>query len=134
MSKTIQMSVSYAVSPKVIYNLYMKSDQHTAATGTKAVISKKVGEAFSAGGGYIKGKNIHLVPNNLIVQTWRGKDWGKKATTPDSVLTIRLDGVGDGTLVRLVHALVPDAYAEEIRKGWRTHYFTPWKNFLKNKK
>lgn len=129
MSKTIQISITFDVPPKVIYNLYMQADKHSAATGSKAKITKKVGERFTAGGSYIRGKNLHLVPNKMIVQTWRGKDWEK--TDPDSILTIRLEPAGEGTKISLVHALVPDANADEIRKGWRSHYFKPWKAFLK---
>ncbi len=129
MSKTVQMTQSFDVPPKVLYNLYMKADQHAAATGWKVKISKKVGDRFTSGDGWIRGKTLHLVPFKMIVQTWRGKDWDK--AIPDSVLTIRFDADGDGTKVTLVHALVPEDSAKSIREGWRNYYFKRWRAYLK---
>jgi hypothetical protein len=49
----------------------MDSTQHTAATGMPAKISREVGGKWSAFGGMILGKNLVLIPNRMIVETWR---------------------------------------------------------------
>lgn len=74
-TKTIQQTVLFKVSPHEVYDALMSSKQHTEFTGDAAQISKKVGGAFSAYGGYITGTNLELVPDEKIVQAWRTSDF-----------------------------------------------------------
>src|SRR5271154_3908073 len=105
----------------------MNSKKHSAATGGPAKIGAKVGQVFKAHDGYISGKNLALVKNRLVVQSWRGADWGKK--TPDSTLVLSFS---DGR-VDLVHSNVPDAWASALKNGWHEYYWAPWKNYLRKK-
>jgi len=56
MPKTIQHKVSFRASPETLFNIYLSSRKHAAATGAKAAMSRKVGGRFwpmlvtSAGG------------------------------------------------------------------------------------
>jgi PTH2 family peptidyl-tRNA hydrolase len=71
MSDSIRLTLTLPVDPKTIYNAWLNSDEHTAFTKSKATIEKKVGSTFTAGDGYITGKNELLHMNKRIVQTWR---------------------------------------------------------------
>ena len=55
------------VTPAKLYELFMDSAKHTAATGAPARISSKAGGKWSAFDGMILGRNLLLVPNRMIV-------------------------------------------------------------------
>ncbi len=99
----------------------MDAKLHSEMTGGDAKITDKEGTSFSAYGGYCKGKNIHLVKNELIVQTWRAEDWDKN--DPDSIFTIMFEQKGKDTVVHAVHAFLPDKFAADISKGWHDYYW-----------
>jgi len=57
MTSVIEQSVSFPkVDPADLYELFMDSAKHSAATGMPAKISRKVGGKWSAFGGMILGK------------------------------------------------------------------------------
>jgi activator of HSP90 ATPase len=133
MSKTIVQKIVFKnTAPKVLYNLYMDAKLHSKLTGGPAKITSKVGNRFSAHGGYIKGKNLHLVKDKVIVQTWRGSDWSK--TDEDSVFSLLFEQKGKDTVVHMSHAFVPDNQYADINTGWPTYYWNPWKQHLAGKK
>ena len=79
MSKTIIQKVVFKnATAKDLYDLYMDEKKHSMATAVPARISRKVGGRYSVHNGYITGKNLHLVKDKLIVQTWRAQDWERK--------------------------------------------------------
>jgi len=130
MAKTIVQKVLFKnTTPKALYELYMDSKKHSIATASPAKISAKEGGKYSAHGGYITGKNLKLVKNKQIVQTWRGSDWEKH--DDDSIFTIHLEPKGKDVVLHAIHAIVPDRHAESLNKGWHTHYWNPWKSYLK---
>ncbi len=130
--KTIVQKVRFKAAPKVLFELYMDSKKHELATGGgKAVISRKVGGAFSACGGFIRGKNLLVVPGRTIVQTWRGTDWNQKDR--DSIFILSFEPAGSGTFLTMVHANVPDNQVKDVTKGWHDFYWKPWKKYLGEK-
>jgi activator of HSP90 ATPase len=132
MAKTIVQKVLFKkTSPKALYDLYMNAKLHSAATGAVAKISEKEGTHYSAHDGYIKGRNLQLIKNRLIVQSWRASDWDKSAI--DSTFTIHLEAKGEDVVLHMVHANLPDHDASHINKGWNDHYWKPWKKFLAGK-
>ena len=48
MPKTIQHKVTFRASPDALFDLYLSSREHSAATGAKAVMSRTVGGQFMA--------------------------------------------------------------------------------------
>jgi activator of HSP90 ATPase len=132
MSKTIVQRVMFKnTTTKDLYDLYMNAKKHTAATEAPAKITAKEGTRFSAHGNYITGKNLRLIKDTLIVQTWRGSDW--KKTDADSIFMIRLEQKGKNAVLHAVHAFVPDIHGAHLNKGWHEHYWQPWKQFLAGK-
>ncbi len=108
----------------------MDSAKHTASTGMPAKISRKVGGKWSAFGGMILGRNLELVPNCMIVQTWRSAEW-KKADL-DSILIVRFEkSASGGATVELTHVGVPEYDQKGVTNGWVKYYWEPWKKYLK---
>ena len=107
----------------------MDSAKHTAATGAPAKISSKLGGKWSAFGGMILGKNLVLIPNRMVVQTWRSSEW--KKADPDSILIVNFEkSGGGGAQVDLVHVGVPPYDHDGVTQGWVKYYWEPWKAYL----
>lgn len=129
MSKTITQTVVFpGASAKEVYGIYMSSKKHSEATGAPAELTRKVGEKFTAHAKYIKGTNIWLEPNKMIVQSWRGKDWDR--SHGPSILTLRFRDGDEGCVMEMVHACVPEDAAPHLKKGWQKMYWTPFKRYL----
>ncbi len=114
-------------SPHEVYELLMDEKQHETLTGDSADISRKVGGSFTTFGGWATGKNVELVKDRKIVQTWRGSDW------PDghySTITVALKGTGSGTKLMFTQTGVPAPLASDVAKGWREYYWAPMKKLL----
>jgi activator of HSP90 ATPase len=129
MSKTIIQDVVFKnTDPKDLYELYMDEEKHSIATGAPAKISPKEGSEYSAHSGYITGKNLQLIKNRLIVQSWRAQSWS--ADDVDSTFIIYLETQGPDTLLHAVHANLPNGAAESIDAGWHKMYWEPWRSYL----
>ena len=129
--KTIIQKVRFKATPKELYSIFLDSKKHTEATGGKAKVSPKVGGSFTAWEGYIRGKNIMIVPGRMIVQSWRSGEF--KAQDPDSILALTFEKAPGGTLLTMVHAMVPDHKAKGFAKGWHDFYWKPIKKYLGKK-
>ena len=122
MAKTIRQSVTIKASPKQVYEALMDSRKHTKFSGQKAVISRKVGGKFTAYGDYISGKNLELVANRKIVQSWHGSDWPEGHF---SKITIGLKQVKAGTKLTFTQSGVPANKYSGIKQGWIDYYWKP---------
>ena len=131
MAKAIQQSVIFQASPERLFEIYIDSKNHSAATGAKATVSRKAGGKFTAFDGLLSGKNLVVIPNHLIVQAWRGTHW--KKTDPDSILILKFSKGKLGGRVDLVHVNVPDHDHAGVTKGWHKFYWKPWRAYLKQK-
>jgi len=129
MPKTIQDKVTLRASPDKLFDIYLSSRKHTAATGAKAVMSRKVGGRFTAHGNHLKGRNVAIVPKRLIVQAWRAANWKKGDL--DSILVLVFSRAPGGGRITMTHVNVPDANAASINRGWRDYYWKPWKAYLR---
>lgn len=127
----IQKIVFKNTTPKAVYETYMDAKKHAIIAGGPAKITRKEGAKYSVFEGYATGKNLQLIPNSLIVQTWRASDWNKD--DEDSVFIIQLEAKGKDTIVNMFHLNVPDKQAEALDGGWHTFYWKPMKDFLAGK-
>lgn len=124
MSRTIRQAVTFKATPHQVYDALMDSKHHAKFTGEAARISREVGGEIMAYGGYITGRNIELVPDQRIVQTWRASDWPGGL---ESTVTFVLTRVPAGTRLQFTHRGVPGDQYESIRQGWIDYYWTPMK-------
>lgn len=117
-------------TPHQVYELWMDSKKHTEFTGSEAKISRAVGGTFATFGGWATGKNIELLPDKKIIQTWRGDDWPEGHF---SVITVRLLPAPDGGAKLLfTQTGVPLSVAKSVAQGWKDYYWEPMKKYLKN--
>ena len=117
----------FNASPSQIYESWLDSEKHSLMTGGQAEVSNIVGGEFTAWDGYITGKNIELVPNKKIIQSWRTSKFSIEQ--PDSILTIELLPDENGTKLILKHEnLTEDDH--HYMPGWVVHYFEPMKGYF----
>jgi activator of HSP90 ATPase len=126
-TKTIKQSVRFKASPHEVYEALMNSRKHSQFTGGKVVIGKKKGTKFTAYDRYIEGVTLDLIPDQKIVQSWRGNDWPEGHY---SKATFSLKPVNNGTLLEFTQTGVPDQFYEDISQGWHDFYWTPMKEML----
>jgi hypothetical protein len=71
MTKAIQQSVRFRVPPEKRLDVSLDSKKHSAATGAPARMSRKTGGMFTARGRQLRGRNLLIIRNRMIVQAWR---------------------------------------------------------------
>ena len=128
MTKPIVQSVTFAVSPARLFKIYTDSKLHSAATGSKAAVSSKAGATFTAFDGMLSGRNLAVVPNQMIVQVWRAHHWRK--TDLDSILVMTFSKAPGGGRIDLVHVGVPEHDHKGVRLGWSKYYWKPWRAYF----
>lgn len=129
-TKTIRQSVTFQATPHEVYELLMDSRKHARFTGSKARISRDVGGSISAYDGYIDGKNLELVSDRKIVQSWRGSDWPEGHY---SKAVFSLAKIKTGTRLAFTQSGVPEEQYQDISQGWREHYWSKMKEMLGKK-
>lgn len=129
MCKTIKQRVKFKADPAVVYDLLADSRKHSAFTGRRAVISRKIGGTFSLGSD-VTGINVDLVPGRRIVQAWRHRRFPEGVFSMAAVtLTPTADG---GTELVLVHRGVPKDLIPETDQAWRDQYWSRMKGWLES--
>jgi activator of HSP90 ATPase len=129
MTRPIVQSVTFKSSREELFRMFTDSRKHSAATASKATVSAKAGAKWTAFDGMLSGKNLLVVPNRTIVQTWRGSHW--KDSDPDSILIVNFSAAPGGAKVDLVHVGVPQHDHKGVTNGWPKYYWKPWKTYLK---
>jgi len=128
MANLIEQIVIFKASPHQVYEALMDSIQHSAFTNSEAVISREVGGDYMAFGGYITGKNLELIADRKIVQSWRAMDWPEFHFSVVTFLLTELPG--GGTHLDFTHVDVPDGSEDEFTQGWIDNYWEPLKAYL----
>lgn len=128
---TIEFTVSTMIKakPDHIYAAWMSSAGHTHMTGSAASINDEVGAEFTAWDGYIQGKNLELIKNKKIVQSWRTVEFAPDEE--DSILEIILEPVGEQTRLTLHHSNLPP-HGSQYEQGWEESYFQPMREYFES--
>jgi activator of HSP90 ATPase len=111
------------VSPTILYNAWLSGKQHAKMTGGTATGQKKIQGTFTAWNGYITGKNIELVENKKIKQTWRTLEFDENQE--DSIIEVQFIEKSKGiTLLTITHS---NLLEKDIiyQQGWIDNYFKP---------
>jgi uncharacterized protein YndB with AHSA1/START domain len=132
MCKTIKQRVKFKADPATIYDLLADSRKHSAITGRRAIISRKIGGTFSIGKSDaerdVTGINVDLVPGQRIVQAWRHRRFPEGIF---SMAAVTLKPTPDGgTELVLVHRGVPKELIPETEQTWRDQYWQRMKEYL----
>ena len=127
--KNIEQEIIIKSPPNEIYEAFMDAKKHSKFTESKAKVSRKIGGSFSIFEGSLSGKNVELIQDKKIVQTWRGDgdNWPKGYY---STITLVLEPVDDGTLIKFSQVDIPEGAYESVKEGWETYYWEPLKEML----
>jgi activator of HSP90 ATPase len=120
MSSTIHHEMSVAAAPALVFEALADGTRFATLTGAPATGEAAEGEAFTAFGGHITGRQIELVAGRRIVQAWRAKTW------PEGVYSIahfELHAAGAGTKLVFEHAGFPADMREHLAQGWKANYW-----------
>jgi uncharacterized protein YndB with AHSA1/START domain len=128
MSKTLSLAFDLPAPPARLYRMYLNPRQHAAMTGAPVKIAARAGARFIAFGGALSGTILQLVPNRLIVQSWRSTHFGKRDI--DSTLILAFLPHGKGGRIELTHANVAERDFGDVAEGWWKYYFVPWWAYL----
>lgn len=90
-------------------------------------LSPNAGGAFALFGGYIIGRQIELVSNELIVQAWRAMSWPRGIY---SIARFELSDQAASTKLVFDHTGFPKGQAEHLAAGWQEHYWDPLTKLL----
>jgi activator of HSP90 ATPase len=126
--ESLKLSTTLPVSAETLYRSWLNSKAHSAFTGAEAKASSKVNGKFSAWDGYISGKNLELVPNKKIVQSWRTSEFPSNA--PDSILEVTFEEKNGKTKLSLYHHGLQKGDAKKYTSGWKQFYFEPMTEYF----
>ena len=131
MTNAIQQSARFAAPAHALFEMYLDTKKHSAATGGKATMSRKLGGAFTAWNNQLRGRNLLIVADRLIVQSWRSVNFEKGDL--DSILILQFSKAPGGGQVDLVHVNVPQHDRKGVANGWPNYYWKPWKKYIQAK-
>lgn len=128
MNKVIEQTILFEnATPATLFDIFTNPAKHSAVLGGASVtISRKVGDRFSCMDGLLTGKNLVVIPDRMIVQSWRGNVW--KDEDPDSILSLTFTAVKKGAQIYMVHANTPHQFTER----WEQVYWAPMRAYLKD--
>jgi activator of HSP90 ATPase len=143
-AESIHQEPTFTVSRKQVYEALTNPrqfDQVTRLSGvmqssalasmkTPTQISQHAGGPFALFGGYIVGRHIELVPNELVVQAWRTAAWDRGVY---SIVRFELQEQGTGTKIVFDHTGFPKGEADHLAAGWQANYWSPMAQFLAKK-
>ncbi len=132
MPYSFTLTTTIPASPQEVYEAWLDSLAHTEMTGGEANVSGEIGAEVSAWDGYISGRNLELVSGERIVQSWRTSEFSDEHE--DSIITLTLEEVEDGTRLTLEHTNVPDEQRSYEEGGWQENYFEPMVAYFAERK
>jgi activator of HSP90 ATPase len=139
--KAIHQERVFSASPKRVYAALTVESQFDRVIQLSAVmkaggipkmqsptkLSAHVGGAFVLFGGFIVGRQIELVPDELVVQAWRVLSWPRGAY---SIARFELSDQAGKTKLVFNHSAFPKSEAEHLATGWQDNYWDPLTKFL----
>ena len=131
MPRTVTLAVDFPASATRLYGMYLDPKQHAAFTGAPVKIAARPGAPFEAFGGALSGTVLQVVPNRLIVQSWRSTNFAKHDL--DSTLVLSFWPEGRSARIELTHVNVAETDFAGVSEGWSKYYWLPWRAYLDKK-
>jgi uncharacterized protein YndB with AHSA1/START domain len=132
MPRTVTMAINLPASPARLYRMYLDPKQHGAFTGAPVKIGARAGATFEAFGGALTGMILQVIPNRVIVQSWRSTNFGRRDI--DSTLVLSFWPDEGGGRIDLTHVNVADGDFAGVSEGWSKYYWVPWREYLRRPK
>jgi uncharacterized protein YndB with AHSA1/START domain len=131
MPRTVTLAVDLPASAARLYRMYLDPKQHAAFTGAPVKIAARPGAPFEAFAGALSGTVLQVVPNRLIVQSWRSTNFAKHDL--DSTLVLSFWPEGRSARIELTHVNVAETDFAGVSEGWSKYYWLPWRAYLDKK-
>jgi hypothetical protein len=130
MNSAIEQTIFFEnTRPGELFDILLDAEKHSAVLGGATVeITRNEGDPFTCLNGLLRGKNLMIVPDRMIVQSWRGDVWGQDDL--DSILTLTFTKVKGGAEIHMVHTNTVDQFTER----WNDVYWKPISKYLKSKR
>ena len=127
MNKVIEQQILFKGSTaEQLFDIFVNPKKHSEIHhGAEAIISSTEGEGFSLINGNLTGKNLQIIPNRMIVQSWRGSVW--EESDLDSILGMIFTNTPKGGKIHMIHAFTP----VQFNQLWKEVYWDPIRAFLK---
>jgi activator of HSP90 ATPase len=126
-SNAIHLEAKFPVAPEHVYELLTNGAKFGEVTGQPGKGGGSTGAYFSLFDGWLQGRQVELVPNELIAQAWRFMDWDPGIY---SMVRFKLLPEGNGTRLILDQDGVPPAFREHVKSNWDGFYFAPFRKFF----
>ena len=110
--------------PEEVYIALTNPNTIRLWSGEVAQMSTIPGSEFSLWDGSIEGQNLEFVEGKKIVQLWY---FGEQEE--QSIVTLLLHQVKQGTSIELSHTNIPDSDYKDIVEGWNEIYFGSMRKF-----
>jgi activator of HSP90 ATPase len=131
MPRTVTLAIDLPASAARLYRMYLDPKVHGAFTGAPVKIGARPGAPFAAFGGALSGTILQILPNRLIVQSWRSTHFAKQDL--DSTLVLSFWPTASGARIELTHVNVADCDFAGVSEGWSKYYWIPWRAYLAKK-
>jgi activator of HSP90 ATPase len=123
----IHHEVTFSAPPELVYELLTNGTKFGEVTGKPAKGGDTTGAGFTLFDGWLQGRQVELVPNELIAQAWRFMDWEPGIY---SMVRFQFKPEGKGTKVILDQDGVPEAVHEHTKTNWEGFYFAPFRKYF----
>jgi activator of HSP90 ATPase len=124
---SILHTIRFQAPAAAIYEVLVRGELFAKMSGAPAQIDAAPQGEISLFGGYISGRNLELIPNKKLVQTWRSKDWPEEI---ESTVSFALAEDQGTTTLSFEHKGFPEDMAEHLEKGWHEKYWNPIRKFV----
>jgi len=128
-ASVIHLEAKFPVAPEYLYELLTNGAKFGDVTGQPGKGGGSTGAYFSLFDGWLQGRQVELVPNEMIAQAWRFMDWEPGIY---SMVRFKLEREGKGTRLVLDQDGVPAAFHEHVKTNWEGFYFAPFRKHFQN--
>ncbi len=123
-SEPVVETVQIRARPETVFRYFTEPAALVQWLGERAELEPHPGGDFvvSIRGETVRGQYVEVDPPRRLRITW-GREGSSVVPPGSSEIDVRLDAVGDETLVTLVHRGLPAQERQRHQQGWR--YFLP---------
>lgn len=138
-AEAIHQEPVFKASPKRLYDALLDARQFqkiellgsamkaSDLQAMPAQISNEVGGAFSIFAGFITGRQLELVPNQRIVQSWRETSWPAGI---HSIVKFEITAQEPGSKIQFDHTGFPAGAGPHLASGWKANYWDTMNKFF----
>ena len=127
MAPRIRQVVAFAAQPERVFDELLDAEHFAGFSGAPAVIGRHSGDVFSLFGDQIQGRQLEIVPAELIVQAWRVASWNRGVF---SIVRFELTPDLNGTTITFDQVGFPEEAHDDLDAGWHQMYWEPMRRHL----